>query len=125
MAWERTVPKPDQIEGLNLSNSRKIKEAVSIPVLCTGGFQTASVIRRALQDRMCDGVSMARTLVANNDLPNLFAAGHDGPPKPCTYCNKCLLNTVANPLGCYDERRYGSRQEMVDQILSVYQPQVV
>lgn len=124
-AWERTVPKPDRIEGLNLANARKIKEAVSVPVICTGGFQTASVIRRALEEGACDGVSMARTLVANNDLPNLFAAGHDQAPQPCTYCNKCLLNTPANPLGCYEESRFGSRQEMVDQILSVYQPQTV
>jgi len=95
---------------------------VSIPVICTGGFQTASLIREALASKHCDGVSMARTLVANNDLPNLFAAGHDSAPRPCTYCNKCLVNTVANPLGCYDERRFDSRQEMIEQVLSVYQP---
>ncbi len=124
-AWERTVPALDHIEGLNLANTRRIKEAVSVPVLCTGGFQTASVIRRALEDGDCDGVSMARTLVANNDLPNLFASGLDQAPEPCTYCNKCLLNTAVNPLGCYDERRFASRQEMVDQILSVYKPETV
>lgn len=124
-AWERTVPKLDRIEGLNLTNARAIKEAVSVPVICTGGFQTASVIRRALADQVCDGVSMARTLVANNDLPNLFAAGHDRAPRPCTYCNKCLINTLVNPLGCYDESRFGSRQEMIDQVLSVYQPPTV
>jgi 2,4-dienoyl-CoA reductase-like NADH-dependent reductase (Old Yellow Enzyme family) len=121
-AWERTVPPLDEVEGLNLENSHKIKQAVSVPVICTGGFQTASVIRRAIQSNQCDAVSMARTLVANNDLPNLFAAGHDRAPKPCTYCNKCLLNTLVNPLGCYDERRFSSKQEMIEQILSVYTP---
>ncbi len=120
--WERTVPPLDQVEGLNLENASRIKQAVSVPVICTGGFQTASVIRKAIEAEQCDGVSMARTLVANNDLPNLFAAGHDRAPRPCTYCNKCLINTLVNPLGCYDERRYSSKQEMVDQILSVYQP---
>ena len=65
---------------------------------------------------------MARTLVANNDLPNLFAAGYDRAPKPCTYCNKCLLNTLVNPLGCYDERRFPTREAMVEQIFSVYEP---
>lgn len=124
-AWERTVPSLDQIEGLNLANAHAIKEAVSVPVICTGGFQTASVIRRALENRVCDGVSMARTLVANNDLPNIFAAGYDRALRPCTYCNKCLLNTPANPLGCYDERRFSSRQEMIDQIFSVYDRQTV
>jgi 2,4-dienoyl-CoA reductase (NADPH2) len=122
-AWERTSPGPDEFEGINLEYAKRIRDAVSVPVLCTGGFQTASVIRRALADGMVDGVTMARTLVANNDLPNLFAAGHDRAPRPCTYCNKCLVNTVVNPLGCYDETRYSSRQEMYEQILSVYVPQ--
>jgi 2,4-dienoyl-CoA reductase-like NADH-dependent reductase (Old Yellow Enzyme family) len=120
--WERTVPPLDQVEGLSLENSQRIKQAVTVPVICTGGFQTASVIRRAIERKQCDGVSMARTLVANNDLPNLFAAGYDRAPQPCTYCNKCLINTLANPLGCYDERRFSSKEEMVEQILSVYTP---
>ncbi len=120
--WERTCPPLDEVEGLNLPNSEKIKQAVSVPVICTGAFQTASVIRRAIEGGQCDGVSMARTLVANNDLPNLFAAGYDRAPRPCTYCNKCLINTLVNPLGCYDERRYSSREEMVEQIFSVYKP---
>jgi 2,4-dienoyl-CoA reductase-like NADH-dependent reductase (Old Yellow Enzyme family) len=67
----------DTIEGFNLPDARQIKQAVSIPVIVTGGFQTASVIRRALEARDCDAVSMARPLVANNDLPKLFAQGLD------------------------------------------------
>jgi len=27
---------------------------------------------------------------------------------------------LINPLGCYEERRYGSREEMIAQILSVF-----
>ena len=46
-----------------------------MPVICTGGFQTASVIRKAITDGDCDAVSMARPLVANNDLVKQFAAG--------------------------------------------------
>jgi hypothetical protein len=29
---------------------------------------------------------------------------------------------IENPLGCYDERRYDSREEMIAQIMSVYDP---
>src|SRR5689334_3827887 len=29
----------------------------------------------------------------------------DRADKPCTYCNKCLVNVVENPLGCYEESR--------------------
>jgi tRNA-dihydrouridine synthase len=99
-----------------------VKQAVGLPVLCTGGFQTASVIRQALTSGDCDGVSIARSLIANNDLVELFRAGHDRPPVPCTYCNKCLVNVIENPLGCYEESRFASRAQMLAQIMSVYEP---
>ncbi len=54
-----------------------IKQAVTVPVICTGGFQTASVIRGAIDRGDCDAVSAARPLVANNDLVQMFARGLD------------------------------------------------
>lgn len=110
------------IEGLNLPDANAIKQAVGIPVICTGGFQTASVIRDAITSGQCDAVSMARTLIANPDLPHMFAQGLDRPPVPCTYCNKCLVNVVEQPLGCYDETRFTTREAMVHDILSVFNP---
>ena len=111
-----------KIDGLNLPDSRKLKEALKVPVICTGRFQTASVIRRAIERGDCDAVSIARPLIANNDLPQLFAQGYDRPPNPCTYCNKCLFNVIANPLGCYEESRFASHTEMIDQIMTVFDP---
>lgn len=112
----------DQVEGCNLADARIIKQAVSIPVLVSGGFQTASRIRHAVLSGDCDAVTIGRPLIANNDLPHLLAAGHDQPPNPCTYCNKCLFSVLAYPLGCYDERRFASRDEMLREIMSVYEP---
>lgn len=112
----------DVIEGLNLPDADAIRKAVAIPVICTGGFQTASVIRNAINSNQCDAVSMARPLIANPDLPQMFERGLDRPPVPCTYCNKCLVNVVENPLGCYDETRFTTRDEMVKSILSVFNP---
>jgi 2,4-dienoyl-CoA reductase-like NADH-dependent reductase (Old Yellow Enzyme family) len=112
----------DQIEGLTLPDSRLVKQAITVPVICTGGFQTASVIRQAISNGDCDGVSIARPLVANNDLVNQFAAGRDKAEKPCTYCNKCLAHVVEHPLGCYEESRYASREEMMAQVMSVFHP---
>ena len=112
----------DRIEGANLPDARAVKQAVPVPVICTGGFQTASVIRKAIADGSCDAVSAARPLVANNDLVKHFAAGLDRAPKPCTYCNKCLAHVVEHPLGCYEESRFASREEMLAQVMSVFQP---
>jgi 2,4-dienoyl-CoA reductase-like NADH-dependent reductase (Old Yellow Enzyme family) len=118
--WLWTRRSRGGVEGINLPLSRAIKESVAVPVICAGGFQTGPVIAAAIERGDCDGVSMGRPLIANPDLPNMLAAGLDRAPRPCTYCNKCLINFVENPLGCYEEARYESRDEMVRHILSVY-----
>ncbi len=120
--WERARGDRDRIQGLNLPDAQQIKEAVGIPVICTGGFQDAPVIRQALTSGACDAVSIARPLIANNNLVKMFAQGIDRPPVPCTYCNKCLVNAPENPLGCYEESRFRSRAEMVREIMTVFDP---
>lgn len=122
-AWLDAGVDPDKIEGLTLGDSTVIKKAVNVPVICTGGFQTASVIRGAIQAGQCDAVSMARPLVANNDLVKQFAAGRDRAERPCTYCNKCLVHVVEHPLGCYEESRYPDREAMLAETMSVFRPQ--
>jgi len=119
--WYRTLP--DQIEGINVDEARQIKENVNVPVLVTGGFQTASFIRKSITEGSCDAVAIARPLVANNDLVKIYASGKDLPDKPCTYCNKCLVHALADPLGCYDLTRYdGDYDRMVKEIMSVFTP---
>ena len=122
LAWNRAAGPADEIEGKNLPDARAIKAAVSVPVICTGGFQTASVIARAIDSGDCDAVSAARPLIANNDLVEVFRRGQDRADKPCTYCNRCLVNVVENPLGCYEQSRFPSREAMIAQIMSVYDP---
>jgi 2,4-dienoyl-CoA reductase-like NADH-dependent reductase (Old Yellow Enzyme family) len=112
----------DRIEGINLPAAQAIRQAVSIPVLCTGGFQTAEIIREAIRQQFCDAVTIARPLIANNDLVQQFAAGMGRPARPCTYCNKCLVNAVENPLGCYDGTRFPSHEAMIEQIMTVFTP---
>lgn len=121
-AWNRAAGPASEIEGKNLGDARSIKAAVSVPVICTGGFQTASIIAGAIERGDCDAVSMARPLIANNDLVQTFRRGQDRADKPCTYCNRCLVNVVENPLGCYDESRYPTRDAMVADIMSVFDP---
>ena len=120
--WERAGVERDRVEGLNLPDARRIKQAVSVPVLCTGGFQTAAIIDKAIEQKDCDAVTIARPLIANNDLVKMFASGIGRPPRPCTYCNKCLANAVENPLGCYEAARYPSHEAMIEEIMSVFEP---
>jgi 2,4-dienoyl-CoA reductase (NADPH2) len=117
--WNRA--KSDVVEGINLPEARAVKAAVKIPVLVTGGFQTASVIRRVLTDGSCDAVTIARPLMANPDLVKIYASGKDVPDRPCTYCNKCLINVLEHPLGCYEESRYPSYDAMIREVMSIFQ----
>lgn len=115
---------PDKIEGLNLPDARAIKEVVGIPVLCTGGFQRGSRMAAAIRAGDCDGVTMARPLLANPNLPNDLRAGYNGPRNPpCTYCNRCLCNVLEHPLGCYDESRFkgrGGYEAMIADVMSIF-----
>lgn len=120
--WNRTT-KGLAVEGQNLDNAAAIRRQVSVPVLCTGGFQTASVIRNAIERGECDAVTIGRPLIANPDLPKVFASGRERAEKPCTYCNKCLVNVIENPLGCYELSRYdGDYERMIAEVMSVYRP---
>jgi len=119
LLWNRS--RGQVVEGLNAGFSKEIKKHVSIPVICTGGFQNASAIRRFIDDGYCDAVAIARALIANDDLVKVFSRGEDLPPKPCTYCNKCLGNAIENPLGCYELSRFDQDyQAMMDEIMSVF-----
>ncbi len=121
----------DLLEGLVAKDSHRIKEAVKIPVFCTGGWQRASRIASALRDGDCDAVTIARPLLANPDLPKMFQAGEDGPPpgKECTYCNKCLVNVLELPIGCFEEARFAEHGEaaydrMIAEVMSYYRDEV-
>ena len=123
--WNRQKPrKPDGTflaEGINTEDARAIKAAVKIPVMVTGGFQTASVIREVIGSGAADAVTMARTLIANPDLPELFKQGKDQADKPCTYCNRCLINVLEHPLGCYEPLRFDDHDSMMKDVMSFYQ----
>ena len=109
------------VEGINLEAARAVKAAVKIPVIVTGGFQSAKVIEGAIGEGVCDGVTIARSLIANNDLVKIWESGQDKPDRPCTYCNKCLVNAPKNPLGCYEVARYDNDYDrMVETIMSIY-----
>jgi len=119
--WNRRRPR--DVEGINAPDAKRIRAEVGIPVICTGGFQRASLIRQVLTDGTCDAVSIARPLVANPDLPQLIAAGKELPDKPCTFCNQCLARVLRDPLGCYELSRFdGDRDAMLREVMSVFEP---
>lgn len=123
--WNRTTEGLHE-EGINLDYSHRIKQAVKIPVLCTGGFQTGGFMREVIGGGKCDAVTVARPLLANPDLPLILARGEEIPQrKRCTYCNKCLVHVLEDPLGCYEVDRYGGDyDEMIRKVMDFYEDDV-
>jgi 2,4-dienoyl-CoA reductase (NADPH2) len=125
--WGRRMPfkrngrlLPEKIEGMNQDDAAKIKAASGLPVFCVGGWQTASRMREALKAGHCDVITIARGLLANPDMLQSFAEGRDAPERPCTYCNKCLVNALLQPLACWEESRFDSRDQMFEEAYRVY-----
>lgn len=122
------------IEGINAEYAAEVTKAVraldpSVKVLVTGGFQHADAIAGAIRAGACDGVSIGRPLIANNDLPQILQTQNGPDPgRECTYCNKCLINDLENPLGCYEMSRFpgetfeAKHAAMIEEVMSVFSP---
>ncbi|MET0168411.1 MAG: NADH:flavin oxidoreductase [Vicinamibacterales bacterium] len=112
-------------QGINLDYAETFKAVVGLPVIANGGFQKKDFIEGAIESERCDMVSMARALIANPDLLDVFRAGFNLPANECTHCNRCVGRTVTSPLGCYDPQRFPSVKAMQEQILKWNQPDPV
>lgn len=62
-------------EAYFLDYAKDIKAAVSIPVMVTGGFRTASVMNDAIADKATDLIGMGRPFIINPEFPNKLLDG--------------------------------------------------
>ena len=69
--------------------SKAIKRIVSCPVILVGGMRSLSVMRRMLDEKYADMVSLSRPLVREPNLVEKFAAGRSS-SATCKSCNKCF-----------------------------------
>ena len=101
----------------NLDYAQKFKQATGLPVIANGGFQKRSELEAALSSEKCDLIGMARPLLANPDLLEMYRKGVEMPERPCTHCNRCSAGTAVLPLGCFEPKRFQSEAEMAEQVM--------
>ena len=112
-AWERPA-QARRIEGINLDEARARQGGGDGPGALHRRLPDASVIAARSRAATATASRSARPLIANPDLVRTCSSrATTGRRSPCTYCNKCLINFIENPLGCYEESRFDSREEMV------------
>ena len=86
-------------EGYNLRYARHFKQALSIPVLCVGGFLTRAKMEAAIEGNLCDAVTAGRAFIADPLLYRHLGDGTRGPR--CVNCNACLGHIGFQPVDCY------------------------
>jgi 2,4-dienoyl-CoA reductase-like NADH-dependent reductase (Old Yellow Enzyme family) len=89
-------------EGFNLPQAEQFTAALTIPVICVGGFHTREGMESAIESGRCDAVSAARAMIAD---PYLFKNVQDPmPDRPvCEYRNGCIARFGGRPIDCYVE----------------------
>jgi 2,4-dienoyl-CoA reductase-like NADH-dependent reductase (Old Yellow Enzyme family) len=98
-------------EGFNLRYAKLFKQALSIPVICVGGFVHREAMERAIASGECDMVSVARALIADPFLYRHMQEGVQGPE--CDFCNACYARAAVWPIDCYNEEVRAQRDRML------------
>jgi 2,4-dienoyl-CoA reductase-like NADH-dependent reductase (Old Yellow Enzyme family) len=76
-------------EAYNLDLAKRVKEAVSCPVMVVGGFRSYDVAEKAVRDDGMDYIAISRPLIREPGLPNRWLQGDRSPAK-CISCNGCF-----------------------------------
>jgi 2,4-dienoyl-CoA reductase-like NADH-dependent reductase (Old Yellow Enzyme family) len=82
--------------GWNEELCRRVREAVSVPVLMEGGIREREGIDRLLGTGACDAVGIGRPFYAEPRLPARLLAGEDA---ICESCNNCVIPQAAGEPG--------------------------
>ena len=118
---------PEKVEGLLAADARAIKQAVKIPVLLTGGFQTAHGIGRALRQGACDAVTIARSLLANPQLPRTWREVSTGPaglPAPTATVAWCMCSRIPSGVTTSPLSRPGRLPRMIAEVFEIFRDYV-
>jgi len=78
--------------------ARKIREAVSMPLVLLGGAVSLANLEQAMQERF-DFVAMGRALIADPTLVADFQSGKKTRSR-CNHCNECIAEMDAGGVRC-------------------------
>ncbi|SCP98219.1 NAD(P)/FAD-dependent oxidoreductase [Anaerobium acetethylicum] len=90
-AWDTIVPTPDMPQGWNWHGTRRIREAVKVPVMAAGRYSDPFVIEQSIERGDTDFVCLGRQSIADPEFPNKMAGGDLADIVPCIGCTqRCM-----------------------------------
>ncbi len=105
-----TSPMP---HGYQMPATRKIKEAVKLPVVGVGRIVDPADAERFIAAGDCDMVALARALIADPEWVNKAAEGHGDDIRPCVGANWCMSSIFAQaPIACIHNPAAGAELQL-------------
>jgi len=77
-------------EAYFLEGAKEIKKEVACPIILVGGIRSFKRAEEILAQGMVDLIAMARPLIRQPDLPNLWYSGDAHDRAECISCNACF-----------------------------------
>ncbi|MCK8085963.1 FAD-dependent oxidoreductase [Vibrio sp. 1CM8B] len=81
--------------GMYKPYCKAVSEVVDIPVLMAGRMENPDLASHAVQNGICDGVSLGRPLLADPDTVNKIRRGRFEEVRPCLSCHLGCLGRMA------------------------------
>lgn len=107
------INKPEK-EAYHLELARRIKEAVSCPVMVVGGFRSYEVAEKAIEKDGMDYIAMARPLIREPGLVNRWLKGERSTAK-CISCNSCFMPGLEEGgIYCVIEKKEREKAEKIE-----------
>lgn len=126
-SWFWPHPPMYMPKACNLMDVMKVKEVVSIPVVCAGRFDNPELADEVIAAGKLDMMGMGRPLLADPELANKFKEGRLDDIRPCIYCHQgCLgrifqgkdISCAVNP-ACGREKSYALEPAKVKKCVMV------
>lgn len=108
-SWWWSHPPMYQDKGLFRPYAKIMKETVAVPIICAGRMDNPEMASEAIDERVCDIVSLGRPLLADPDYVKKLQCGDIKSIRPCISCHEgCMgrvqsysaLNCAVNPQAC-------------------------
>lgn len=76
--------------GVNVDFAAAIKGAVKTPVAVVGGLDDPVLAEQVLAEGKADVIAVARSIIADPQMPNKLRRGQGDDVTPCIRCNHCI-----------------------------------
>ncbi len=108
-SFDKVIEPMSTPEGWRLPYSRRIREAVSVPVISVGQIRWPETAERALVEGDADMIALGRPLLADPAWAGWARAGQPERIRPCTSCNYCVAVSSGphGVIGCAENPRTG------------------